>query len=55
MYEQVAAAIANQHKDIPMGRFLLAPLRLRNASPETFRLAMETSADKEFIKMRRGD
>ncbi|MEO1590834.1 MAG: MotA/TolQ/ExbB proton channel family protein [Cyanobacteria bacterium J06632_22] len=50
-----AAAIANQHLDNPMGRFLLAPLKLRNASPETFRLAMETAADREFIKMRRGD
>ncbi|NEP15350.1 MAG: MotA/TolQ/ExbB proton channel family protein [Leptolyngbya sp. SIO4C1] len=50
-----AAAIATQHRDTPIGRFLYAPLRLRNASPETFRLAMETAADKEFVKMRKGD
>ncbi|MEM1238880.1 MAG: MotA/TolQ/ExbB proton channel family protein [Cyanobacteria bacterium P01_H01_bin.26] len=50
-----AAAIANQHSDTPIGRFLFAPLRLRNASPETFRLAMETAADREFVKMRQGE
>jgi biopolymer transport protein ExbB len=50
-----AAAIANQHRDTPIGRFLFAPLRLINVTPETFRLAMETAADKEFIKMRKGD
>ena len=50
-----AAAMANQHSDTPIGRFLFAPLRLTNASPETFRLAMETAADREFVKMRRGE
>ncbi|NEZ59770.1 MotA/TolQ/ExbB proton channel family protein [Adonisia turfae] len=50
-----AAAIANQHHDTPIGRFLFAPLRLNNASPETFRLAMETAADREFVKMRQGE
>lgn len=39
----------------PMGRFLLAPLKLRQPSPETFRLAMETTADEEFVRMRKGD
>ena len=50
-----AAAIANQHHATPIGRFLHAPLRLNNASPETFRLAMETAADREFVKMRQGE
>jgi biopolymer transport protein ExbB len=50
-----AAAIATQHQEQPIGRFLLAPLRLKNPSPETFRLAMENAGDKEFVKMRRGD
>jgi biopolymer transport protein ExbB len=50
-----AAAIAAQSTDIPIGRFLLAPLRLKNPSPETFRLALENAADKEFVQMRRGD
>ena len=50
-----AAAIAAQANDTPVGRFLLAPLRLKNASPETFRLALENAGDKEFVQMRRGD
>ena len=50
-----AAAIAAQERDNPVGRFLLAPLRLKNPSPETFRLALENAGDKEFVKMRRGD
>ncbi|MEM9004080.1 MAG: MotA/TolQ/ExbB proton channel family protein [Cyanobacteria bacterium P01_F01_bin.86] len=50
-----AAAIAAQERDNPVGRFLLAPLRLKSPSPETFRLALENAGDKEFVKMRRGD
>ncbi|WOD41087.1 MotA/TolQ/ExbB proton channel family protein [Nodosilinea sp. E11] len=50
-----AAAIAAQSQDLPIGRFLLAPLRLKQPSPDTFRLAMETAGDREFVKMRRGD
>lgn len=50
-----AAAIATQSQDLPIGRFLMAPLRLKHPSPETFRLAMETAGDREFVKMRRGD
>lgn len=50
-----AAAIAAQAGDTPVGRFLMAPLRLKNPSPETFRLALENAGDKEFVQMRRGD
>ncbi|NJN20288.1 MAG: MotA/TolQ/ExbB proton channel family protein [Leptolyngbya sp. RL_3_1] len=50
-----AAILASQARDTPIGRFLLAPLQLRNPSPETFRLALENAGDKEFVKMRRGD
>ncbi|PSN20728.1 biopolymer transporter ExbB [filamentous cyanobacterium CCP5] len=50
-----AAAIALQAQDLPIGRFLLAPLRLKHPSPDTFRLAMETAGDREFVKMRQGD
>jgi biopolymer transport protein ExbB len=50
-----AAGIAEQAQNLPIGRFLLAPLRLRQPSPETFRLAMETAADQEFAQMRKGD
>lgn len=50
-----AAAIAAQSQDLPIGRFLLAPLRLKQPSPDTFRLAMETAGDREFVRMRKGD
>ncbi len=50
-----AAAIASRDRDLPIGRFLLAPLSLKNPSPETFRLALEAAGDKEFVKMRKGD
>ncbi len=50
-----AAAIAARSRDLPIGRFLLAPLSLQNPSPETFRLALENAAEKEFVKMRKGD
>lgn len=50
-----AAAIAAQAQDLPIGRFLLAPLRLKQPSPDTFRLAMETVGDRELVKMRKGD
>jgi biopolymer transport protein ExbB len=30
-------------------------LKLRQPTPETFRLALEAAGDKEFVKMRKGD
>lgn len=50
-----AREIAEYARHLAIGRFLLAPLKLRRPSPETFRLAMEATADKEFARMRRGD
>jgi len=50
-----AAAIASRARTQPMGRFLFAALKLKDPTPETFRLALEASGDKEFAQMRRGD
>lgn len=50
-----AAEIAKLAKKLPIGRFLIAPLKLKKPTPETFRLAMEAAGDREFIKMRAGD
>ncbi|HEY9673923.1 MAG TPA: MotA/TolQ/ExbB proton channel family protein [Waterburya sp.] len=50
-----AAKIARQAQSLPIGRFLLAPLKLNQPTPETFRLALEAAGDKEFVKMRKGD
>lgn len=52
---QKAAEIADYAKFLPIGRFLLAPLKLKQPTPETFRLAMEAAGDKEFVQMRKGD
>ncbi|MEO1209770.1 MAG: MotA/TolQ/ExbB proton channel family protein [Cyanobacteria bacterium J06638_20] len=50
-----AKNIAEHAEDLPIGRYLLAPLRLRQPTPETFRLAMESAGDKEFVQMQKGD
>ncbi|MEB3357450.1 MAG: MotA/TolQ/ExbB proton channel family protein [Synechococcales bacterium] len=50
-----ARAIAEQAQHLAIGRFLLAPLRLKQSNPETFRLALESAADREFVQMRKGD
>jgi biopolymer transport protein ExbB len=50
-----ARSIAENANSQPIGRFLLAALRLKHPSPETFRLALETAGDEEFARMRRGD
>lgn len=50
-----ARMVARKAADLPIGRFLLAPLQLNRPTPETFRLALETSAEDEFAKMRKGD
>ncbi len=50
-----ARDIAESAHELPIGRFLLAPLKLSQPTPETFRLAMEAAGDREFIRMRKGD
>ena len=50
-----AAAIAARDQNTAIGRFLLAPLKLKQPTPETFRLALEAAGDKEFVQMRKGD
>ncbi|PPJ62130.1 MotA/TolQ/ExbB proton channel family protein [Cuspidothrix issatschenkoi CHARLIE-1] len=52
---EIAEAIAEQARDQPIGRFLYAPLRLQKYDPETFRLALESTAAEEIAGMRRGE
>ncbi|MEH2280068.1 MAG: MotA/TolQ/ExbB proton channel family protein [Nostoc sp.] len=52
---QVAADIARQASDQPVGRFLYAPLRFTKSDAETFRLALEATAEDELAGMRRGE
>lgn len=50
-----AADIARQATDQPIGRFLYAPLHLQKTDAETFRLALESTAEDELAGMRRGE
>lgn len=50
----VAATIAEHSQSLVSGRLLLAPLKLKHPTPETFRLALETAEDQEFLSLRRG-
>ena len=50
-----ARVLAESAQDVPIGRFLLAPLKLNFPTPETFRLALEAAGDREFVQMRKGD
>ncbi|WP_066379391.1 MULTISPECIES: MotA/TolQ/ExbB proton channel family protein [unclassified Anabaena] len=52
---EIAADIAKQATDQPIGRFLYAPLRLQKTNVETFRLALEATAEDELAGMRRGE
>jgi len=51
----VAMELAKQAIDQPIGRFLYAPLRIPKNDPETFRLALEATAEDEIAGMRRGE
>ena len=44
-----ALKVAHYARHLPIGRFLLAPLALKRPTPETFRLALETTGDREVI------
>ena len=50
-----ASQIAQRGNGLPMGRFLLGALKLKDQDPEVFRLALETSANEELALMRRGE
>ncbi|MBE8998754.1 MotA/TolQ/ExbB proton channel family protein [Nostoc sp. LEGE 12447] len=52
---QAAADIAKQASHQPVGRFLYAPLRFQKTDVETFRLALEATAEDELAGMRRGE
>ena len=52
---EIAEAIAEQARKQPIGRFLYAPLSLQKNDPETFRLALESTAADEIAGMRRGE
>jgi biopolymer transport protein ExbB len=52
---EVAADIARNATHQPIGRFLYAPLSYPKRDAETFRLALESTAEDELAGMRRGE
>ncbi len=44
-----AEEIATAAEDLAIGRFLAAPLKLNNPTPENFHLAVQAAADRELI------
>jgi biopolymer transport protein ExbB len=52
---EIAADIARKARHQPIGRFLYAPLSYPKRDPETFRLALESTAEDELAGMRRGE
>lgn len=46
-----AEEIATGADDLAIGRFLAAPLKLDNPTPENFHLAVEAAADKELVNI----
>ncbi|OUC16116.1 MAG: biopolymer transporter ExbB [Alkalinema sp. CACIAM 70d] len=50
-----ASMLARQAGAQPIARFMYAALRLRNPTPDSFRLAMETASEHEFEKMEKGN
>ncbi|MDJ0733001.1 MAG: MotA/TolQ/ExbB proton channel family protein [Nostocaceae cyanobacterium] len=51
----IAKDMAKKATHQPIGRFLYAPLSLSSNDPETFRLALESTAEDELAGMRRGE
>ena len=47
--------IAREHDSHPVGSFVYAPFSLTNPDPEVFHLALESAADEQLARMRKGD
>lgn len=52
---RLAAELSEQSSQVPIGRFLNAPLVLEDPDPELFRLALESTADEELMEMLKGE
>jgi len=52
---KLASQFAESSLNVPVGRFLHAPLALDAPDPELFRLALESSADEELAGMLKGE
>lgn len=47
--------VAQEHINHPMGNFVCAPFKYSNPDPEILHLALESAADEQLARMRKGD
>ncbi|WP_052055418.1 MotA/TolQ/ExbB proton channel family protein [Myxosarcina sp. GI1] len=47
--------VAREHINHPMGNFVYAPFKYSNPDPEILHLALESAADEQLARMRKGD
>jgi biopolymer transport protein ExbB len=47
--------IAQEHIHHPLGNFVYAPFRLSNPDPDMFHIALESAAEEQVARMRKGD
>lgn len=47
--------IALEHINHPLGNFVYAPFRLSNPDPDMFHIALESAAEEQLARMRKGD
>ncbi|MGL4884051.1 MAG: MotA/TolQ/ExbB proton channel family protein [Waterburya sp.] len=47
--------IALEHINHPLGNFVYSPFKLSNPDPDMFHLALESAAEEELARMRKGD
>ncbi|MEL6493605.1 MAG: MotA/TolQ/ExbB proton channel family protein [Cyanobacteria bacterium J06623_7] len=47
--------IAQEHINHPLGNFVYSPFRLTDPDPDMFHLALESAAEEQLARMRKGD
>ena len=47
--------IAREHLNHPLANFVYSPFKLTNPDPDMFHLALESAAEEELARMRKGD
>ena len=47
--------IAQEHINHPLGNFVYSPFRLSNPDPDMFHIALESAAEEQLARMRKGD
>ena len=51
----LVSKIALEHINHPLGNFVYSPFRLSNPDPDMFHIALESAAEEQLARMRKGD